>query len=283
MIPANIQFLFLLLKNQISGLNHRLGTNNKIIDCKLKEAGWAFPEEAYNCLSDYEKDFFELEFTGVKTLEYYKHRLRMLGYCDKHKVLDAACGMGQWSAALADLNEQVVGVDINVGRLLISKDLCHKMGKQNASFRYASMDSLPFERETFQGVFCYGAFMFSNMPVTLMEFNRVLQPGGYLYLNINMVGWYIHLLIDRGIMQRNFSMVRTSLNVVRRTLMFKNNNIIISQKRLVKLLEISGFKLVGKEPEGCICVDTKIPMEEPSYKSHHYGMPAVVEILAKKI
>ena len=260
-----------------------LNKKKKTINHKIAEAGWVFPNDTYDCLSDYEKSFLELEFTGIKTIEYYKQRLRMLGFCGKGKLLDAACGMGQWSAALADLNEQVQGIDIDVGRLLIAKELCRGMGKQNAKFSYASMDALPYRESSCDGIFCYGAFMFSDMPKTIGEFNRVLRPGGQLYININLIGWYAHLLFDRGIKQRNIRMMWTVLKIIRRTLMFKKRNVIMGQNWLKNTLQKKGFSIIAQEPEGHICISEQIKKEEPTYKKRYYGMPGVTEIIAYKI
>ena len=201
-------------------------------DEALRSSGWLVPSHTYDCLSNYEKDFLKTEFTGVNSLNYYICRLQELGLEATSSVLDAGCGMGQWSIALSRLNNHVTGTDINVGRLLAAKDISDAMNITNVEFKYSSAESSPFADNSFDVVFCYGVFMFTNMPEALAEYFRILKPGGKIYLNVNSFGWYLHLLIDRGFKRRNISMVKTSLSMLNRSLLRKQRNVMVSPSRL---------------------------------------------------
>ena len=165
---------------------------------RIHKAGWNFPPELWATLGDYEKNFAVLELDGIKTPGYYQDRLAALDFKRRGRVLDAACGMGQWANALASLGNEVVGVDLMQSRIDVARALTAAQGNA-CQFQTGSIEKLPFETASFDGVFCYGAFMFTAMPVTLGEFARVLKPGGRLYLNGNTWGWYAHLILDRGL------------------------------------------------------------------------------------
>jgi ubiquinone/menaquinone biosynthesis C-methylase UbiE len=247
----------------------------------IQEAGWVFPESVWRCLSDYEKTFVIDVFTGKRSFNYYTKRLKALGFTNMERVLDAACGMGQWTQALSSLNSYVDGVDINIGRLLVARSLADSLKKTNCSFRYSFLEALPFEPESFDGIFCYGAFMFTHVPTTLSEFFRVLKPGGRVYLNANSSGWYAHLLIDRGIKKREFSMIKTVLRTIVRTITGRQKNIVVRRGWLKKQIELTGMQVltIGLEGEISFVKDIKT---EPAYTQRFYGMPTIIEVLAQK-
>lgn len=255
---------------------------NDSINRKMQQAGWVFPDWVWDYLSDYERTFVANEFTGQRSLDYYLKRLEAIGFKGMDTVLDAGCGMGQWSVALSFLNEQVNGIDVNLGRLLIAKLLAAGSAKNNCSFRYASAENLPYPSESFDGVFCYGVFMFTNMPKTLSEFNRVLKPGGKVYFNVNSTGWYAHQLFDLGLRKKNYSLARAGLGTVARTILRRKRNIVVGKRWLLRQIEQAGLQLVGVDSEGRICIDTSVVKPEPAYHSEYYGMPAILEVLARK-
>ncbi|KQC12581.1 MAG: hypothetical protein APR63_10640 [Desulfuromonas sp. SDB] len=249
---------------------------------KIKKAGWDFPEQIFDLISNYDKNFIVSEFTGLKTLDYYHQRINCLGFVDMNNVLDAACGMGQWSIALSLENKKVNGIDINVGRLLIADSVIRKMKIKNCNLQWGNIEDLPYPSEIFDGIFCYGSFMFANMPKTLMEFNRVLKPGGTLYLNANSVGWYLHLLFDRGIKKNNFSNVRTVIKTLTRNLFQKKSKIVVFSHWINKLLQNKGFQIISSGAEGEINISNVLEKPQSAYPKTFYSFPAVLEILAKK-
>ena len=249
---------------------------------ELTRAGWVVPESTYDCLSDYEKKFIENEFTRINSIGYYEVRLRELGFSGYTSVLDAGCGMGQWSLAMAKLNSHVTGADINVGRLLVAKDIANTMAVKNVKFQFSGAERSPYDDESFDAVFCYSVFMFTHMPSALAEFNRVLKPGGRIYLNVNSFGWYFHLLIDRGIKKLDFTMVKTSLRMLLKTWLGKKRNVMVSPRRLREMLVQAGFEVTAIGPEGTITAEGAPGSVQSKYPSSFYSYPAVTEVLACK-
>ena len=51
--------------------------------------------------------------------------------------------------------------------------------------------SLPFNDETFDGIFSYSVVYLTDWRKSLAEFARCLKPDGLLYVNTNGLGWYL--------------------------------------------------------------------------------------------
>jgi len=238
-------------------------------------------EEVYNCLNEYEKTHYQIELFN-RSLDYYTSRIKMLDFTNKERVLDAGCGMGQWAIAISDLNKYVEGIDIHSTRLLSGKSIAQSMNRKNICFQYSATEELPFQNDTFDLIFCYGVFMFTDMKKTLKEFYRVLRPGGRVYINSNTYGWYVHMLVDRGLRKRNLREIRNALKLILRGLAGSQRNAMTSHGTLVRRFEKTGFKLMQDALEGCLVVNKAVARAEPIYKSYHYGLPAIREYLLEK-
>lgn len=247
----------------------------------IRENGWRVPDEVWQAKSAYEKDFAAKEMGGKKTPDYYRARLQQIGFSGLDRVLDAACGIGQWSCALAMLNREVVGIDLNADRIGGACHLARDMAVSNCSFSAGSIESIDHPDDSFDAVFCYGAFMFTAMSKTLAEFVRVTRPGGSIYLNGNAVGWYAHLLIDRGLVGGQHRLVLEVGRAMARTIRRCDRYRIISAGEMRRLAERNGLHVLATGAEGSInlCSTTPVP---PAYRASYYGLPAIVELLAKK-
>lgn len=127
---------------------------------------------------------------------YYLSRLKRLQF-NGGRVLDAGCGIGNWSIALAYLFDEVVAVENDSVRLgVVDGMLPFFKGKMKTAL--ASVDVLPFEDASFDAVFCNGVIFLTEYRKVLSEFARVLKPGGMLYFTYNGKGWWRHLIHDRG-------------------------------------------------------------------------------------
>ena len=56
----------------------------------------------------------------------YQDRLNAIGFSEYDHVLDAGCGYGQWSLALAEMNRKVSSCDISSLRIDLLSDLTKK-------------------------------------------------------------------------------------------------------------------------------------------------------------
>ncbi|PSR32954.1 MAG: methyltransferase type 11 [Sulfobacillus benefaciens] len=95
-------------------------------------------------------------------------------------VLDAACGTGHTTLALASRGHRVVGMDMTPEMVHEAQDLAQSRGL-SASWIIGNVDQLPWDPQTFDAVTCRrAAHHFQNLQSFLREAHRVLKPGGVL-------------------------------------------------------------------------------------------------------
>jgi len=244
---------------------------------EIRELDWRYDKEILDLLAPYEKNFICEELS--RPLSYYTSRVDAVGFKEKNDVLDVACGIGQWTVALARGNKQAVGIDISSTRLMVAKHLVENMGINNITLRWADMNKLPFEDNSFDAIFCYGALMFGNIPKTLREFARVLRPCGRLYTNVNGYGWYIHLLVGRAYPERNIRLAMNTVNMIARLFLCKQGKIPLSRRRIKRWLWDAGFTIIHMGADGSYAAE--LHRQSPIYPPKHYGLPGVIEILAE--
>ncbi len=145
--------------------------------------------------SDYEREFLRTEF--APGLDYYVDRIDRLLLAG-NRVLDAGCGAGQWTMALAQCFGRVDAVDLKADRLAVLNGVARRMGASNVEACSGSLEQLPYRDAAFDAVVCYGVIMFTRVEQVLGEFHRVLRPGGRAYLCLNADGWSRYLAQEKG-------------------------------------------------------------------------------------
>ncbi len=128
--------------------------------------------------------------------EYYSTRLQRLGLRGG-KVLDAGCGMGNWSICLARWFDEVHALELDQVRLAVLERMCDAFSGRIRT-RTGSIENLPYDADTFDAVFCNGVIFLTDVEHSLREFARVLKPDGVLYFTFNSKAWWLHLIFDRG-------------------------------------------------------------------------------------
>ena len=104
-----------------------------------------------------------------------------LDWLDGKECLDAGCGNGLYSVALAFLSRsRTVGVDISKGAVGEAQERCRRV--ENLAFTVANIKDLPFCDDSFDFVICLRVLHHNAYPEeAISELRRVLRIGGLLY------------------------------------------------------------------------------------------------------
>jgi SAM-dependent methyltransferase len=96
------------------------------------------------------------------------------------RVLDAGCGSGRLTVAIALTGAEVTGVDTNASQLEVARGRADAAGVE-LTLLEADYSALPFDDSSFDAVVSRLAVMASDDAVaTLRELARMLEPGGRL-------------------------------------------------------------------------------------------------------
>jgi len=108
----------------------------------------------------------------------------LAGYFRGKRCLDAGCGGGRYSIAMARMGaESVVGVDLGEEGLRDARLRQQSLGLAQVEFRRASVLSMPFRDREFDFVCCSGVLHHTpGIEEGLREVWRILKPGGEVYL-----------------------------------------------------------------------------------------------------
>jgi ubiquinone/menaquinone biosynthesis C-methylase UbiE len=106
------------------------------------------------------------------------------------RVLDVGCGVGN-PPVRANLfpSDDVIGIDVSEERLVVAKSRFPER-----TFLRAQGERLPFKSEYFLKVVSAVALPFMNISRTLEEIQRVLVPGGTIFLSLHPIRFTLHEL-----------------------------------------------------------------------------------------
>jgi len=223
-------------------------------------------------------------------LDTYANRLRAIGFVGMDSVLDAGCGFGQWSLALADMNASVAAVDVADNRIEFirraGESLCP--GKISPFVGSTSETNLP--AMSFDGVFCYGVLFLTPWKESLAEFARVLKPGGRLYVNANGLGWYKHLWYNAPNPADDYDPTEHAARVLLNTWNYRKGqpikpgmDILVEPDELRSELENLGFENICVGGEGTLRAGNDPVVEAKSFfQSEYLGDTGVYEVTATK-
>ncbi|MGF1470764.1 MAG: class I SAM-dependent methyltransferase [Rubrobacteraceae bacterium] len=151
---------------------------------------------------------------------------------DRTTVLDAGCGTGSYSRALLHYVGKIEAVDMNEGMLAVAQQkMPAAEGEGRISFHQSSIDELPFEEATFDGVMINQVLhhlpddALEGFPAhrrVFEEFARVLKPGGILTVNtcsqqqLKHGYWYYALIPQAAtVLRSRFAPVDSLVEVLR--------------------------------------------------------------------
>ena len=223
-------------------------------------------------------------------LDRYRERLARIGFVGLEKILDAGCGFGQWTFAMAQTSKHVVGIDIDSERLSVSAQLASINDFKNVKFRRASLEDMPDFEETFDAVFCYSVVYLTDYHKVFRSFFRNLKKGGCLYICTNGPGWYLYNIIEGPNPSIDFHPRRYGVQTIWNTLTRKRSGFSLSTGARImtpsgtkRALEKSGFEVVALGAEGTLGLgDGHTIPPAPNYNATYMGLVNVFEVIARK-
>jgi 2-polyprenyl-3-methyl-5-hydroxy-6-metoxy-1,4-benzoquinol methylase len=105
------------------------------------------------------------------------------GFFKDLAALDAGCGSGRWTYALAELGADVTGIDLTAGGIEVAHQALGD--RPNVRLAQANVFELPFAPATFGFVMSWGVL--HHTPSTYDAFSRLaplVRPGGTLYVMV---------------------------------------------------------------------------------------------------
>lgn len=114
--------------------------------------------------------------------DFLVQRVNRLSNSKEEWILDAGCGTGNFSLALAEDGFNVLGCDYAPGMLKQARKKIPRDGPISKRLRFETIDlaaPLPFKDQSFHHIICVSVLQaLKNPAVTLHEFQRILKPGG---------------------------------------------------------------------------------------------------------
>ena len=235
-----------------------------------------------SCVS---RDFFSRVYSTSHST--YEKRLASLGFAGHDNVLDAGCGFGQWSLALAAMNHKVTATDLDGFRCSSVRRLVEVMAIDNLEVSKSSILDLPYSDASFDAVFCYGAVFLVDWRIALRELARVTRPGGVLYCSAVGPGWFIHNLIEGHNDSVGYSTRRMALQSLRATVAYRltghppsnGGQLSISPRQFRRELTLLGFNPVTIAPDGRSGPREQDPPRQ-FFAGRYYGFTGCYEALA---
>lgn len=134
-------------------------------------------------------EIYETIFVPAMMGEWAPRVIALISPQPNEHILDVACGTGALTRFVAKsigLTGRVVGLDISPDMLAVARTITTE-GAQTAPIEWyeGNVNSLPFENETFDLVFCaFGLMFFPDQIAALREMRRVLKPDGRIALSV---------------------------------------------------------------------------------------------------
>ncbi len=259
------------------------------------------PEDIKSSLIPRDRGFFnrvyningDISATGCCNdgLKKYKKRIYRIGFENKKHILDAGCGFGQWSFAMAQTSKKITGIDISLPRIKVSRRIAKENNFSNVSFLQNSIKKLPFKDETFDAIFCYSIIYSTDYQKTLKEFFRVLKKSGLLYCSSNSWGWLVYNLVKNPYPSIDFNPRKYAFQVFLNSIRFNithkyvtGKDLVMSPKKTKLLLENLGFKKILIGSEGKLKHwDIKEKLTSAAfYQEKYFGLTNTFEVLTEK-
>jgi ADP-heptose:LPS heptosyltransferase/GT2 family glycosyltransferase/tetratricopeptide (TPR) repeat protein/SAM-dependent methyltransferase len=136
-----------------------------------------------------DKHMDEFFSTGRDAVAFFAAALRRnaIDLDSIHSVLELGCGVGRVTVHLADLFDQVIGVDISRAHLEIARRTAERMGKANIRYEHMSSFSMIDALPACDALYTIIVLQHNPPPVMRLMLERLLRrvnPGGVAYFQV---------------------------------------------------------------------------------------------------
>ncbi len=101
------------------------------------------------------------------------------------KILEAGCGTGNYIVSLTNIGHDVIGIELQEGRVHLAKKYLKKYGIKEEKVMQGDLQQLPFKDNTFDAIFSHGVIEhIRDHDRAVQELYRVLKPGGYAMISV---------------------------------------------------------------------------------------------------
>lgn len=115
----------------------------------------------------------------TRNREYMERYFEFCGLTPEDRLLDVACGPGEFTRFCARRISWVVGVDISDHLMEMASEKARLESLENISFHCLDVERIPFEGNQFSFVLCKSAFHHFERPLKVMrEMVRLTRLGG---------------------------------------------------------------------------------------------------------
>ena len=116
------------------------------------------------------------------------YALKELAARNISSTVDLGCGDGRNLVPLCESGLECCGVDISETALSRAGHRLRARGQTARLFK-ADLQNLPFPARSVESLVCFDVFgQLPDAAATIKEFERVLKPGGFLFLNVYTTG-----------------------------------------------------------------------------------------------
>jgi ubiquinone/menaquinone biosynthesis C-methylase UbiE len=143
------------------------------------------------------REWERLNLTAYDRINYHLHMHFLQGHMGKdRKVLDAGCGAGRFSIAIAQSGSEVTLLDISDEQINIARNKISECGLTKSISKFIVSDLCDIsmiEDETFDTTVCYGAalnYLLNNLNKGISELVRVTKRGGTMESNSEVIEWW---------------------------------------------------------------------------------------------
>ena len=243
-------------------------------------------EIAKKHLQGNDAEFFQRVWNQDLTV--YENRIKAIDFKGMTNVLDAGFGVGQWLVNLAKLNNRVYGIEYSPERVAAVESIIKRLGVGNCNLQQGSIESLPYEDSFFDAIFCYGVIFLTDVRKSLKEFQRVLKPGGKLYISVSGLGWFTMLIIEEKNKSEAYDPRRAAMEAIENTIFYLEDEtitpgqqVIIPSKLISRYLQELGFNNTIIDGDGKINITNQKNVIS-FYQKEYLGNEFVYELLTQK-